>query len=189
MESDWRNIKYLYSGSRKQKSAYDVLIKTNIFEILKGYDPILIGTIPIEIDIEKSDLDIACEVYDFDKFEQLVQNSFGNYNDFSINRMIYYDKEVFVANFFVDEFEIELYAEALSVEKQNGYRHMIIENRILNFGGSKVKDIIIKYKNNGLKTEPAFAKYLNLSGNPYDELLKFESVGDEDIEKLLKVKN
>lgn len=186
MEVDWRNIKYLYSGTKKQKSVYDVLIKTNIFEILKDYDLVLIGTIPIGIDIEKSDIDIACEVYDFDKFEQLIQISFGEYKNFSINKMTFYDKEVLVANFFVKEFEIELYAETFPVEKQNGYRHMIIEDRILNIGGSNLKEQIIKLKNNGLKTEPAFAKYLNLSGNPYDELLKFEIMSDEHLKKLLK---
>ncbi|WBW96685.1 DUF4269 domain-containing protein [Oceanirhabdus sp. W0125-5] len=185
MEFDWRNIKYLNKGSKKQKSAYDVLIKSKIFKILKDYYPVLIGTIPIGIDVEKSDLDIACEVYDFNKFEEVVRGSFSNYSDFFIERIIKECKEVLVANFFVDEFEIEIYAEALPVEKQNGYRHMIIEDRILNIGGKNLKNQIIKFKKEGLKTEPAFAKYLNLGGNPYDELLKIEFISNEDIKKLV----
>ncbi|HCQ89936.1 MAG TPA: hypothetical protein DIU45_09575 [Clostridium sp.] len=36
-----------------------------------------------------------------------------------------------------------------------------------------------------MKTEPAFAKYLNLNGNPYEELLKLENMSNRDIELLL----
>ncbi len=61
-------------------------LECNIFKILKGYNPILVGTIPI--DIGKSDLDIICEVYDFDKFEKVLNLSFNKYERFNIKRYI-----------------------------------------------------------------------------------------------------
>ena len=59
---DFTTIDYLENGNEKQKRAYKVLSKYQIFEKLKDYSPILAVTIPIEIDIEGSDLDIICEV-------------------------------------------------------------------------------------------------------------------------------
>ncbi|GAA2327881.1 hypothetical protein GCM10009853_101140 [Glycomyces scopariae] len=59
---DFTTIDYLKKGNEKQKRAFEVLAKYKLFEKLKDYSPILAGTIPIEIDIEASDLDIICEV-------------------------------------------------------------------------------------------------------------------------------
>lgn len=52
--------------------------------------------------------------------------------------------------------------------------HMLIENEILIEKGIKFRKIIIDLKSNGIKTEPAFANLLGLTGNPYLELLKPE---------------
>ncbi len=52
--------------------------------------------------------------------------------------------------------------------------HMLIENEILIEKGIKFRKIIIDLKSNGIKTEPAFANLLGLTGNPYLELLKLE---------------
>lgn len=182
MERDWTNIGYLLNGNEKQQQSYNILMNANIFSILKEYSPILVGTIPLEIDIEKSDLDIICEVYNFYEFEKLIKNSFQKYENFNINKIN--ENQVIVANFFIREFEIEIYGQAIPTKEQYGYRHMIIEDKILKLGGNKLKKEIINLKRNGMKTEPAFAKYLNLNGNPYEELLKLENMSNRDIELL-----
>lgn len=41
--------------------------------------------------------------------------------------------------------------------------------------------MIIALKRDGVKTEPAFAKLLNLNGNPYEELLNLEFLTDKEI--------
>ena len=58
---DFKDIGYLKNGNLRQQNAFDVLSELDIFEKLKEYNPILPGTIPIEIDLPKSDLDIICE--------------------------------------------------------------------------------------------------------------------------------
>jgi len=183
MEKDWTNIEYLLNGNTKQQQSYNILMNANIFCILKEYNPILVGTIPLEIDIEKSDLDIICEIYNFYEFEKLIKNSFQKYENFNINKIN--ENQAIVANFFIKEFEIEIYGQAIPTKEQYGYRHMIIEDKILKLGGNKLKKEIINLKSNGMKTEPAFAKYLNLNGNPYEELLKLENMSNRDIELLL----
>ena len=183
MEKDWTNIEYLLNGNVKQQQSYNILMNANIFCILKEYSPILVGTIPLEIDIEKSDLDIICEVHNFYEFEKLIKNSFQKYENFNINKIN--ENQAIVANFFIKEFEIEIYGQAIPTKEQYGYRHMIIEDKILKLGGNKLKKEIINLKRNGMKTEPAFTKYLNLNGNPYEELLKLENMSNRDIKLLL----
>lgn len=52
------DISYLKTGTERQRKAYQVLTERAILENLAQYNPILTGTIPINIDIENSDLDI-----------------------------------------------------------------------------------------------------------------------------------
>jgi hypothetical protein len=46
----WSDIQYLNYGTMKQIEAFHVLTKLNVFNDLQTYKPLLIGTIPIDID-------------------------------------------------------------------------------------------------------------------------------------------
>lgn len=181
--NNFKDISYLKMGNDKQKRSYKILEKINIFNILKEYNPILVGTIPIEIDIDNSDLDIICKTDNVDEFEKLLINKFKNFKDFNIT---YKEDKIIVCTFIVDDIEIEIYASDIDTDKSNGYRHMIIEYRLLNLYGDNFRKEIINLKSNGLKTEPAFAKVLNLDGNPYDELLLLENLSDDELRKYIK---
>jgi hypothetical protein len=178
---NFKDISYLKKGNTKQRKSYDILSKINIFNILSEFNPILVGTIPIKIDIENSDLDIICEVKDFDNFRKLLEDNFNKY----INFTTMYDKEntVLVCNFEVEGIEIEIYGSRENTELANGYRHMLIEYRLILLGGEAFRNNIIELKRSGLKTEPAFAKLLDIKGNPYEELLLLEKYSDEEIIK------
>lgn len=181
---DFKNYSYLKEGNEKQQNAYEVLKKLDIFNTLKDFSPILVGTIPINIDIGSSDLDIICEVYSFEEFQEIIEINYSMYSKFHINSYINNEK-ILTTGFYVDNMEIEIYAQSLETYKQNGYRHMIVEDRILKLAGDKAREEIIKLKKEGLKTEPAFARYLGIEGNPYDELLKLEKYKDKEINDML----
>ena len=183
---DFKNYNYLKEGNKKQQKAYEVLKKLDIFNTLKDFSPILVGTIPINIDIESSDLDIICEVYSFEEFQEIIEINYSMYNKFYINNANTDNETILTIGFYVDNMEIEIYAQSLETCKQNGYRHMIVEDRILKLGGERARDEIIKLKKEGLKTEPAFARYLGIEGNPYDDLLELEKYSDKEIEAILK---
>ena len=70
--------------------------------------------------------------------------------------------------------EIEIFGQNVPTELQNGYKHMIIEDKILQSRDENFRLEIIKLKQNGYKTEPAFAFLLGLNGDPYAELLKYK---------------
>ena len=178
---NFKDISYLKIGNKKR--SYEILTKINIFTILSKYKPILVGTIPIEIDIEKSDLDIICKVYDFKSFREILISNFESYENFKITYNE--DNTAMICNFNVEEMEVEIYSTKEDTYKLASYRHMIIEDRLLNLGGKKLKYNVIKLKKRGLKTEPAFAKILNLEGNPYEQLLLLEEYNDKELIGLL----
>lgn len=181
MESNWHDITYLKLGNERQKNTYSVLNKLKIFKILREYNPTLVGTIPIEIDISESDLDIICEVYDLEKFEELVTKSFNKYDNFRIERQTVKGLLISLSYFGYSNFVIEIFGQPKPVIEQNGYRHMIVEKKLLEISGESARKQIIKLKKLGLKTEPAFAKYFNLNGDPFDELLKLSRLNKEEL--------
>lgn len=169
---NFKDISYLKKGTEKQQQAYAVLFKNKILEKLKYYNAILVGTIPINIDIENSDLDIICYVKDQEKFKEEIVSLFGKEQDF-----LFKENKTFntlLASFKIENFEIELFAQDLPTEQQNAYLHMLIEHELLLEKGETFRKEIVALKNKGDKTEPAFAKLLGLTGNPYEALLKLK---------------
>lgn len=168
------NISYLKTGNLKQQKAFEVLTSLNLFSELKSYNPILTGTIPLGIDLPESDLDIACFVKDFDAFQTLLTKLYGKEQGFKIYSAVSRGMDVTVCTFFKNEFQIEIFGQNLPSNQQMSYRHMLIEFEILNEKGEEFKQEVIKFKKAGLKTEPAFAKLLDLKGDPYEALLNLE---------------
>lgn len=171
--TDFTNIQYLQNGSKKQIQAFKVLSQNKILFNLSEFDPILVGTIPINIDIENSDLDIICYWKNKSNFIEKLKVTFGNQSEFKIRETLIDNDETVVANFKIEGFEMEVFGQNIPTKNQNGYKHMIIEHQILKTKGENFRLEIIKLKQNGYKTEPAFALLLGLKGNSYVELLDY----------------
>lgn len=171
---DFTNIEYLKNGNQKQIKAFDLLTQNKILFNLSQFDPILVGTIPINIDIENSDLDIICYWKNKTDFTEKLNSLFGKENEFSIRETVIDDKESIIVNFKIDDFEIEIFGQNIPTKDQNGYKHMLIEHEILQSNDESFRLDIIRLKQNGYKTEPAFAFLLGLKGNPYLELLEYK---------------
>jgi len=171
---DFTNIEYLTFGNERQREAHKQLNELKIFENLRNYTPILTGTIPIDIDLPDSDLDIICECKNHTEFQERLQQLFADKNDLKIKSYSRNGIKCTVAKFKTEKFEIEIFGQNIPTREQNAYRHMIIENRILNLKGQKFRNQIRNLKSRGVKTEPAFALLLGLKGNPYQELLNIK---------------
>lgn len=169
------NIEYLQHGNERQRQAYSVFTTHQLLSKLKGFDTILVGTIPINIDIENSDLDIICCFTDKQDFKETITENFKNEKNFSIGEHQWLASLVVVANFFVDEFGIEIFGQSIPTSQQFACRHLIVEHNLLNKHGEKFRNQIVELKRQGHKTEAAFAIALELTGDPYWELLKFET--------------
>jgi len=170
---DFEDISYLKNGNERQKSAYQTLIKYQVFEKLSAFDPLLAGTIPIDIDIPGSDLDIICYWQNVTSFIFLLEKSFATKQNFNLRKEIINGQKTVIANFLIDDFEVEIFGQNIPSKEQNAFNHMLIEHQILQEKGDGFKQKIIELKRQGLKTEPAFAQLLALAGNPYEALLNY----------------
>lgn len=162
---------WLKAGNERQRHALSTLERLDIFQALAVYTPTLVGTVPLDIDVACSDLDIVCEVHDFDGFEKLVRRLYGHMDGFlCVSREVDGIQRI-KAGFQADGWPIELFGQPIPVERQNGFRHMVVEHRLLQRHGDKLKCAVRKLKEQGVKTEPAFAIVLGLEGDPYEALL------------------
>lgn len=165
-------IDYLKTGNARQQRAYDVLTNHRILAQLEPFSPVLVGTIPINIDIESSDLDVICQWFDKSEFAAALHSLFSHYPNFTFWENTAH--QAVVAHFIVDGFEIEVFGQNIPTFQQNAYRHMLVEDKLLAKYGEEFRQQIISLKRQGYKTEPAFALALGLEGDPYLTLLTVE---------------
>jgi len=168
-------INYLKVGNPKQIKAYEVLTKNNVFSKLAEFHPIFVGTIPINIDIGNSDLDVICYWKNKNDFIDKIKIQFSDEQHFSLKEIEIDSAPTVIANFILDGFEIEIFGQNIPVKQQNAYRHMIIEHQILLEKGEEFRQKIIQLKKDGYKTEPAFGLLLGLNEDPYLELLNYKT--------------
>ena len=175
---DFTNIEYLKTGNEKQRWAFKILAENKILLNLAEFEPVLVGTIPINIDIENSDLDIICYWKNKTNFIEKLQALFEDENEFTIREILIDNEETIIANFKIAAFEIEIFGQNIPAKNQNGYKHLIIEHQILQSKGENFRLEIIKLKQKGYKTEPAFGLLLGLKDNPYQQLLHYKIDSD-----------
>ena len=172
-QSVFLNISYLKHGNKRQQLAYGEIIELDLWNLLKAYDPILTGTIPIEIDISTSDLDVICCVKDHQAFTFYILQCFQHMPSFVLKTTTKADGLTTIVRFQGRHFPIEIFAQSIPSQEQMAYQHMIIEYQILQANGKDFQENVIQLKREGMKTEPAFAKLLDLEGDPYQALLSY----------------
>jgi hypothetical protein len=167
-------LEYLKKGTVQQQKAYAVLTSHGVLTKLAAFDPILVGTIPINIAIETSDLDVIGYWTDRQVFYAAVSHHFSQEAHFRIREKTMANREAVVATFNLDDFEIQIFGQNIPTRQQMGYRHMLIEHQLLSERGEVFRQEIIALKRKGYKTEPAFGLALGLQSDPYTALLAFE---------------
>lgn len=148
----------------RPSAAYASLEATAILEHLSAFDAILAGTIPIDIGVDGSDLDIICEVHETQAFIEAVRAIFPDAS-------LQLEPHCCILRTHSHGWDYEIYGAPHPVWEQNAVRHMLIEDRLLQERGSEFREQVLELKRCGIKTEPAFAQLLGLSGNPYQALL------------------
>ena len=170
------SIEHLKTGNDKQRKIFELITKYRVFEILKEFDPILAGTIPIEVDTDKSDLDIICYWKDKYLFSQTLKSNFSSFDGYQQKEKEKRDHLTIMACFSIEGFEFEIFGQNRPTKTQEANRHMIIEHKLLLKHGEQFRHQVIELKKQGVKTEPAFAQLLGLeTDNPFDKLLEFEN--------------
>jgi hypothetical protein len=108
----WDEISYLKQGTPRQQQAFETLTALGIFDFLRIYTPVLIGTIPLDVDVETSDLDIACYAPDLALFAREVTAIYGSQPHFRLRHKQVRGVPSVVASFDYDGFEIQFFRPA-----------------------------------------------------------------------------
>lgn len=174
---DWQNPCYLQNGTSRQRRAYQAWYALGLGTVLHDFDPLITGTIPLDIDVAGSDLDVCCEVAlaAQDAFEALVRCHYGHLPAFRVGRFASRGHEAIVCGFSYEGLPVEVFGQALPAPQQYAFRHLVVEAAILEAGGETWRTAVRQLKQQGLKTEPAFAQLLHLPGDPYEALLALEN--------------
>ncbi|WP_142848748.1 DUF4269 domain-containing protein [Telmatospirillum sp. J64-1] len=163
----------------------EALKRTNVLEILAPFDPHVAGTPPLGLDLPTSDIDVLCHAPDPHAFTQTVWEAYAEYDEFCVRQWIGRENPV-IASFAAAGWTFELFGQALPVSEQHGWRHFQVEHRLLTIGGNSFRAAVMQRRNDGMKTEPAFAATLDLKGsNPYQALLEIADWSDDALTALL----
>lgn len=168
----------------KRVSYQDAIAQLGLLDALIEYNPVLIGTPPLGISTDKSDIDIACSSTSLREFAKFSKLKFGHHEDFEMLEIQDLTEPACVAKFSALDWEFELFCQALPTSDQWGVRHFYIEQRLLGLSSKLIRDVT-ELKQNGLKTEPAFAQLLLLEGDPYQAILDLETYSDEALLSLI----
>lgn len=177
-EIKFRTPEYLQHGTPRQQAAYTALMSLQIFSLLRAFTPVLTGTIPLDIDIETSDLDIVCFTENLSAFADQLTLLFGDQANFRSHQKMIRGKVCIIARFAYAGFWVEIFGQNQPVEWQYAYRHLLIEAHLLE-STPAAREAIRQLKQRGLKTEPAFAAYFDLDGDPYEVLYAMSFSGGD----------
>lgn len=142
---------------------------------LAEYDPLVVGSIPLAIDVPGSDLDIICKYDNKEGFIADLSEKFSKQESFNIYSSQIYGNPTVTADFVLEKVPFQIFGQEIPTKMQMGFRHLLIEQKILLDKDENFKAQIIALKKSGLKTEPAFCRLLGFAGNPYLEILKLET--------------
>ncbi|RZK25253.1 MAG: DUF4269 domain-containing protein [Hymenobacter sp.] len=177
-QPNWQDPRYLAAGTSRQRRTYAILKDLGILTTLGAFDPVVVGTIPLAIDLPGSDIDIICEVAPAARpaFEQLLRTHYGHLPAFRLGPVRSGPSPALVSSFRYAQVELEVFGQALPTAQQHAFRHLVVEHAVLRAGGPTWRTAVRRLKEQGLKTEPAFAALLQLPGNPYEALLTLENL-------------
>jgi hypothetical protein len=175
------DLEGLALGNARQQAAAACLESLGILTALATFTPVVAGTIPIDIDLPSSDIDILCQARELKAFSSCVQQRFGSCSYFRTWTGSVRGVRAHVAAFKHADFEIEIFAQPIPVQEQYGYRHMIAEARLLTGYGAPLRDAVRALKRRGVKTEPAFAMLLGMDGDPYEAVAAIHDLDDAEL--------
>ncbi|WP_206685331.1 DUF4269 domain-containing protein [Bradyrhizobium uaiense] len=100
-----------------------------VMELLKPFDPRVVGTLPLGLAVPGSDIDIVCHAPDPDLFADAVWTHYQSADDFILYRWVSGTRPA-IARFVLDGWPFELFGDQDPVEQQRGWIHFEVERRL-----------------------------------------------------------
>ena len=155
---------------------------SGLLDALADFQPIVVSTILVGLDIDGSDIDVACCYADRDTFAASTDRFVRGFANASCDAR----SDHVVARFDFHEFQFEIYGSPIPIDEQFGVRHFRVMQRLVDIGGLPFQDQVRRLKQQGLKTEPAIAAVLQLEGDPYMAVAELDRLADDELVLLLQ---
>jgi len=162
----------------------DAIHRTGILDLLAPFDPHVVGTLPLGIALPDSDIDIVCHAQDPDAAAELIWTAFCSIDGFALYRWSARGRPL-IAAFEADGWPFEIFVSPEPVADQAGWQHFVVEQQLLDLGGFALRDQVMTLRMQGMKTEPAFATVLGLTGDPYSALSALYGRSDQDLLEII----
>ncbi len=162
------------------------LSRAGVVEQLRCFDVHLVGTFPLGLDVPGSDLDFVCHAPDQDAFAARIWDLFSQEEGFSMRQWVAREQAI-IARFDAFGLPFEIFGSPAPVDAQAGWRHFEVERRLLDLAGTSFHAAVRRARETGLKTEPAFAAVLGLTGDPYAKLLELAGADDAALCRVLRL--
>ncbi|CAM3510361.1 DUF4269 domain-containing protein [Thalassospira profundimaris] len=187
--NSFSGVTRLANASPRGARAAEILDRHRLLDCLAVYEPEVVGTLPLAIDTPDSDIDILCNAPDLTAFSELSDRVFGHFDGYRLHKRpaTRHVAAASVVRFECDGLPVEIFATDCPTRSQYGFVHMLVEARILCVMGDEFAREVRALKQSGIKTEPAFARLLGLSGDPYIELAELVSLSPPQLCQLLGV--
>nr|BFD61083.1 hypothetical protein CKG001_31900 [Bdellovibrio sp. CKG001] len=169
----------------KKSSVYKAIKESQVLKVFRAYDPRIVGTFPLDLDVPGSDVDILLSAADMDSLHNNLQQHLSSYADFTVRRTAVSGVDSLVASFKFYDVPFEIFAQKTPTAHQAANRHFLVEERLLCHGGPTLLRKVQGLRGDGLKTEPAFAAALEIKGDAYAELLSLQQLGESQLRALL----
>lgn len=157
---DFRNIGYLRQGNARQQEVYALLTDYAVMAKLERYDPILVGSIPLNVGTEASDIDIICCWQSKEEFVETVSNAFGNADCFSITEKSTDEGCIVRCQLALNGVDIEIFGSSIPSDQQNAYKRMLAKYEIVERNGENFRQQVVNLKRKGFKTGEAIKHLL-----------------------------
>lgn len=168
------------------KAKYQTVLQDlDLLRVLAEFDPVLIGTPPLGIETDESDIDIACFAPDIENFSLIATENFGPLEEFTQRPLQKETPPALLTSFRFMGWTIEIFCQGVPTGRQWGVRHFHVEQRLLTLDPA-LRPMMKELKQSGLKTEPAFCKILGLTGDPYHALLELETDTDSTLLQIIE---
>jgi hypothetical protein len=181
--NSFSGVARLANASPRGAQAAEILDRHRLIDCLAAYQPEIVGTLPLAIDTPESDIDILCNVADLTAFSEFSDRVFGHFDGYRLRQRpaTRHVAAALVVRFECEGLPVEIFATNCPTRSQYGFVHMLIEARILFVMGDEFARQVRELKQLGIKTEPAFARLLGLSGDPYIELAELVSLSSPQL--------
>ncbi|WP_417486277.1 DUF4269 domain-containing protein [Maricaulis sp.] len=166
--------------------ARQIMSRHGLMRRLAAFTPRWVGSIPLNIHGPGADIDIACCATDgLPAFKAALIEFSAKWPGATVRDNQHAGEASIIARLEIEGVPVEIFGRERPVETHESYVHWLAEHRLLGLAEDRLRVDVRQAKASGLKTEPAFARCLDLGGDPFVELLKLASPGDDALRTLI----